>query len=193
MLESNRWCRERARRQVAIAPIAHHDGGNEHGRNDATHEEIVAAPSGPFTELPLRRNSNARILASMFGPATPIFRVASRRESLDYFVNVLGFKIDWQAEGPIASVSSDRCIIFLCEGDQGNPGAWTWIGVPDAAALCEEYRGKGAKIRNPPMNYRWAYEMQIEDLDGNVLRFGSIRSRISRRMVRGGTCTEICG
>ena len=24
-----------------------------------------------------------------------------------------------------------------------------------------------------PTNYHWAYEMQVEDLDGNVLRFGS--------------------
>ena len=108
----------------------------------------------------------------MFGPATPIFRVASLRESLDYYVNVLGFKIDWE-DVSIASVSRDRCIIFLCEGDQGNPGAWTWIGVPDAGALCEEFRTNGAKIRNPPTNYWWAYEMQIEDPDGNVLRFGS--------------------
>jgi len=109
----------------------------------------------------------------MFGPAAPIFRVASLRESLDYYVNALGFKIDWEVEGGIASVSRDRCCIFLCEGDQGNPGAWTWIGVPDAGALCEEFRGKGAMIRNPPTNYWWAYEMQVEDLDGNVLRLGS--------------------
>jgi predicted lactoylglutathione lyase len=32
---------------------------------------------------------------------------------------------------------------------------------------------KGAKIRHPPTNYQWVYEMQIEDLDGNVLRIGS--------------------
>jgi hypothetical protein len=31
----------------------------------------------------------------------------------------------------------------------------------------------GAKIRNPPNNFLWALEMQVEDLDGNVLRIGS--------------------
>ena len=56
---------------------------------------------------------------------------------------------------------------------QGNPGTWVWIGVGDAELLFDEYRRKGAKIRHPPTNYQWAYEMQIEDLDGNVLRFGS--------------------
>jgi hypothetical protein len=45
--------------------------------------------------------------------------------------------------------------------------------VGDAEALFEEYKSRGAKVRNPPGNFPWAYEMQIEDLDGNVLRMGS--------------------
>jgi len=36
-----------------------------------------------------------------------------------------------------------------------------------------EYQRTGAKIRNPPNNFPWALEMQVEDLDGNVLRMGS--------------------
>jgi catechol 2,3-dioxygenase-like lactoylglutathione lyase family enzyme len=107
------------------------------------------------------------------GSAAPIFRVADLRASIDYYVDVLGFEVDWEDPGSIASVSRDRCCIFLCEGDQGNPGAWTWIGVGDVEALFEEYRTKGAKVRNPPANFSWALEMQIEDLDGNVLRLGS--------------------
>ncbi len=63
--------------------------------------------------------------------------------------------------------------MFLSQGDQGNPGSWVWIGVSDAAALCEEISARGAKIRNPPTNYPWALEMQVEDPDGNVLRMGS--------------------
>ena len=108
----------------------------------------------------------------MFGPASPILRVADVRASVDYYVNILGFKVDWDAES-IVSVSRDRCCIFLCEGDQGNPGAWMWIGVPDAQALHDELVAKGARIRNPPTNFWWALEMQVEDLDGNVLRLGS--------------------
>jgi hypothetical protein len=99
--------------------------------------------------------------------------VSRTSASLDYYVKVLGFTIDWEYSRLIASVSRDRCCIFLSEGDQGNPGSWAWIGVGDTAALHEEYRGKGAKIRHPPTNYSWAYEMQVEDLDGNVLRLGS--------------------
>ena len=111
--------------------------------------------------------------ATAFEGVTPILRVRDLPASIDYYVKVLGFKVDWEHPGVIASVSRDRCGVFLCENDQGNPGTWIWIGVEDAEALFEEYRGKGARIRHPPTNYPWAYEMQVEDLDGNVLRLGS--------------------
>ena len=121
----------------------------------------------------MSERESTKAAATVLGGVTPIFRVQSLSASIDYYVKVLGFKIDWEHHGIIASVSRDRCAIFLCEGDQGNPGTWVWIGVGDAELLFDEYRRKGAKIRHPPTNYQWAYEMQIEDLDGNVLRFGS--------------------
>ena len=108
-----------------------------------------------------------------FEGGNPIFRVGSLAASLGYYVRVLGFKLDWENPGIMASVSRGRFGLFLCEGDQGNPGGWVWIGVSKAEALFEEYRAKGAKIRHPPTNYEWAYEMQVEDPDGNVLRLGS--------------------
>ena len=107
-----------------------------------------------------------------FEGIAPILRVQDVLASIGYYVNALGFTVDW--ESPIvASVSRDRAHLFLSEGDQGNPGSWVWIGVTDAAAVADEYRRTGAKIRHPPTNYRWAYEMQVEDIDGNVLRLGS--------------------
>ncbi|HEY3837212.1 MAG TPA: VOC family protein [Bryobacteraceae bacterium] len=106
------------------------------------------------------------------GGATPIFCVASVQASIEYYVKALGFKLNWNAGG-FVSVSRDRCSIMMCEQGQGHPGAWTWIGVSDTESLAAEFRERGAKIRHPPTNYPWAYEMQVEDPDGNVLRFGS--------------------
>jgi len=107
-----------------------------------------------------------------WGGATPIFRVRSLRASLDYYVTVLGFTLEWEAGG-IASVARDRCRIFLSEGDQSAAPVWVWIGVADAGALAETLRRQGAIIRHPPTNYPWAYEMQVAEPDGNVLRLGS--------------------
>jgi catechol 2,3-dioxygenase-like lactoylglutathione lyase family enzyme len=107
-----------------------------------------------------------------FEGANPILRVKDLSASTEYYVAKLGFKIAWQT--PIfASVSRGKCHLFLSEGDQGNPGSWVWIGVEDADHLFKEYTANGVKVRNPPTNYSWAYEMQVEDLDGNVLRLGS--------------------
>lgn len=108
-----------------------------------------------------------------FENVSPILRVGNLSASLDYYTKVLGFKTDWRFADFIAAVSRGRCCIFLCQGDQGNPGSWVWIGVGDAEALHQELKARGAKVRHPPTNYKWALEMQIEDLDGNVLRMGS--------------------
>jgi catechol 2,3-dioxygenase-like lactoylglutathione lyase family enzyme len=105
-------------------------------------------------------------------PARPILCVRSLDASVAYYVDVLGFAKDW-GDRWFASVSRGRCALFLSEGDQGNPGSWAWIGVGDAAALHEELLARGAKVRQPPTNHPWALEIQVEDLDGNVLRFGS--------------------
>ena len=63
--------------------------------------------------------------------------------------------------------------IYLCQGGQGQPGTWVWVGVEDVGALFREYKASGATIRRPPTNHCWAYEMIVEDPDGHVLRFGS--------------------
>ena len=108
-----------------------------------------------------------------FEGVTPILPVRSLQPSIDHYVKVLGFKVDWHAPGIIAAVSRDCAAIMLCEGNQGHPGTWVWIGVEDCAMLFAEYTANGAAIRVAPTHYPWAYEMQIEDPDGNVLRFGS--------------------
>lgn len=107
-----------------------------------------------------------------FGGVTPILRVQDLAAGIDHYVRVLGFKLAWRAPF-FASVLRGKCSLFLCERDQGHGGGWVWIGVEDTDALLEEYRGSGAKIRHLPTNYPWAYEMQVEDIDGNVLRIGS--------------------
>ena len=102
----------------------------------------------------------------------PILNVASVTASLKFYTEVLGFKVDW-ADGPMASVSREGHAIMLCQEGQGQGGTWIWIGVDDIEPLFEAFAAKGANIRQEPTNHPWAYEMQIEDPDGHVLRFGS--------------------
>jgi predicted enzyme related to lactoylglutathione lyase len=93
--------------------------------------------------------------------------------SVRYYVDVLGFRnAEWANEW-FTNVSRDAAGIYLCQGAQGHPGTWVWIGVEDVAALYLEYQASGARIYQPPTNFPWAYEMKVKDLNGHVLRFGS--------------------
>ena len=105
----------------------------------------------------------------------PILRVTSLPASLRYYVQVLGFQVDWgDGDGSdMASVSRNGHAIMLCQGAQGQPGTWIWIGVEDIDPLYAEYQAHGARFLQAPVDRLWAYEMQLVDPDGHVLRFGS--------------------
>jgi uncharacterized glyoxalase superfamily protein PhnB len=108
-----------------------------------------------------------------FECADPILRVEDMSAAVRYYVDVLGFvQAEW-GDDDFTCVTRDGAGIYLCQGGQGRGGAWVWVGVADAEALCRELRASGATIRHEPANYPWALEMWVEDLDGNVLRMGS--------------------
>ena len=93
--------------------------------------------------------------------------------SVHYYVNVLGFaNADWGSED-FTSVARDEAAIYLSCGGQGEGRTWVWIGVEDVEALYQEYKTSGAMIQSAPENYPWAFEMEVQDPDGHVLRFGS--------------------
>ena len=107
------------------------------------------------------------------GGATPILRVGSLAASLAFYQTGLGFALRWR-DGDFACVGRGDATLMLCEGCQGQPGTWVYVGAGDADLLAEELRGRGVALRHPPTNYPWgARELQVADPDGHVLRFGS--------------------
>jgi predicted lactoylglutathione lyase len=116
----------------------------------------------------------------MIENVTPILRVENLVASRRYYINTLGFSLDWETDGMI-SVSRDHKSIMLCERGQGQPGTWLWIGVEDADVLYTEFSARGARIRSAPENFDWAYEFAVEDPDGHVLRIGSKPKRRMRQ------------
>ena len=108
-----------------------------------------------------------------FENSQPILRVEYMAASLHFYVDLLGFHNAAWGTDDFTSVNRDRAGLYLCRGGQGRGGAWAWIGVEDVTKLHEEYLARGVAILLPPTTYPWALEMQVEDPDGNVLRFGS--------------------
>jgi catechol 2,3-dioxygenase-like lactoylglutathione lyase family enzyme len=109
----------------------------------------------------------------MLGGVTPILRVASLDTSVAYYVERLGFHLEWRTD-PLASVGRGGASLMLSEGDQGHAGTWMWIAASDVDALWTELQSRGAHLRHPPTNYPWgSRECQVTDPDGHVLRFGA--------------------
>ena len=108
-----------------------------------------------------------------FTHATPILRVSDFDASVAYYVDVLGFGLDWR-DGRFGCVRRGDAALMLSEGSQGCAATWVYLSVSDADALHDELRGRGARIRVPPTNYPWgARELHVLDPDGHVLRLGS--------------------
>ncbi len=104
----------------------------------------------------------------------PILPVRDLSRSMEFYVETLGFKIDWggEAGSHICSVSRDGHSIMLCQRDTIAEPAWVWIGCEDDT-LFSLWQSHGVKVRQEPRNCPWAYEMKFEDLDGNVLWLGT--------------------
>ncbi len=83
-------------------------------------------PDPPVTKKPA---------SVIFEGTKPILAVRDLAASIAYYTGALGFEVDWEQPGILASVSRGRCNLFLSEGDQGHPGTWLWIGVSDVDAL----------------------------------------------------------
>jgi len=102
----------------------------------------------------------------------PILRVAALDTSIAFYTENLGFTVDWRTQF-LASISRDGCALMLCEGAQGNPATWVWVGVTDVDPIFAQCKAKGVTVLLKPSNYFWAREMRIEDPDSHVLRIGS--------------------
>tara|TARA_R110002072_G_scaffold22212_4_gene77785 strand:- start:3635 stop:4036 length:402 start_codon:yes stop_codon:yes gene_type:complete len=122
-----------------------------------------------------------------FTSSTPIFCVKDLALSLVHYRDVLGFRIPWQwseaqafdenAAPTFASVGRGEIEIFLCQQEQGQPGAWLFLrlaSLGDLAAIQAEFEASGAKILEPPTDRPWGMrEMHVADPDGNTLRIGA--------------------
>jgi len=105
----------------------------------------------------------------------PILPVKDIKASLDYYVKVLGFEpADWVTEdAAFALVLREGFGIYLARDSGSCSKSHVWIGTEDIEPIYEECKANGANIKKMPTNYSWAYEMQLEDPDGHVLRIGS--------------------
>ncbi|MEM9341089.1 MAG: glyoxalase superfamily protein [Bacteroidota bacterium] len=111
--------------------------------------------------------------------ATTILRTFDETKTREFYVDYLGFKVDWEhrfEEGmPLyVQVSKDECVLHLSEhhGD-GTPGTIIRIECDDVTGYHKELTSKNYRSLNPGINHpSWAkQELCLADPFGNKLVF----------------------
>ncbi|NQZ31333.1 MAG: VOC family protein [Oceanospirillaceae bacterium] len=114
-----------------------------------------------------------------FGKVTPILRVFDEAKTLEFYINFLGFSVDWEhrfeKDLPLyMQVSKDDCVLHLSEhhGDCC-PGAAMRIEVEEIDAFQKELQEKQYQNFQPVIqDMSWgSRDMSITDPFGNKLVF----------------------
>ena len=97
-----------------------------------------------------------------------------------YYVNILGFTLDWGGDqGGIAGISRGNCRLFITNRSfresHGNVApVLFWLNLDSKEAvdgLFAEWSTSQAKIISPPEDKPWKLrEFTAADLDGNLIR-----------------------
>jgi uncharacterized glyoxalase superfamily protein PhnB len=114
-----------------------------------------------------------------FGKTTPILRSFDEAKTIDFYVEFLGFNVDWkhrfEEEGLLyMQISKDGCVLHLSEhhGDCC-PGSAMRIEVAEIEKYQKELVGKKYKNSRPELeDTPWgSRDMSIKDPFGNKLVF----------------------
>lgn len=114
-----------------------------------------------------------------FGRTTPILRIFDEAKAREFYVDFLGFRIDWEHRfepgTPLyMQVSKDECLLHLSEhyGDS-TPGAAVRIETSDIDAFHRELIDKRYKYARPGIQDQpWgSREVSVKDPFGNRLTF----------------------
>lgn len=115
-----------------------------------------------------------------FPAPVPEIPAADVDKAAAYYVNALGFSLDWgSAQGGIAGVSRENCRLFITGGlfrkSYGNIGpVLFWLNLDSKAEVDElfaEWKAAQANIVSEPEDKPWKLrEFTAADLDGNLIR-----------------------
>ena len=113
--------------------------------------------------------------------SVPILRIFDEAKAREFYVDFLGFHIDWEhrfdAEAPLyMQVSRDGCVLHLSEhyGD-ASPGGAIRIDTADLEAFHAELTAKQYKYARPGINKQpWGREVGVKDPFGNRLVFAEV-------------------
>lgn len=108
----------------------------------------------------------------------PTFRILDYKKTIDFYVQGLGFKIDWEHRfGPnepvYMQISRDGLTLHLSENKRFQTGVIVFVDCKKLNELYSDLNSRENKIELiKPEKTNWqTIQMEIEDPFGNLLRF----------------------
>jgi catechol 2,3-dioxygenase-like lactoylglutathione lyase family enzyme len=107
-----------------------------------------------------------------------VFTVADVAASLRFYIERLGFKVDFQMDDPpsYAIIERDTVSLHLMPATQEARGlgrSSIYVFVAGVDALHEELKGRLCPIESAPADYSYGMrEMSVHDPDGNRITLG---------------------
>lgn len=115
-----------------------------------------------------------------FPAGVPEIPAANVDKAVTYYVNVLGFTLDWgNDEGGVAGISRGECRLFVTNhafrelhGNAAPIVIWLNLtGKAEVDVLFAEWQAAGATIVSGPEDKPWNLrEFTASDVDGNLIR-----------------------
>jgi catechol 2,3-dioxygenase-like lactoylglutathione lyase family enzyme len=128
-------------------------------------------------------------MSIQFGKAVPVFRIFSLEKAREFYLDFLGFKVDWEArfdaDAPVyMQVSRGGLALHLSEhhGD-GTPGSIAYVYLTGVEELHRELHDKNYRHNQPGLEQQdWGMlELQVVDPFNNRIVFGEYREHLKRR------------
>jgi len=122
-----------------------------------------------------------------FERAVPIFRIFSLEKAREFYLDFLGFKLDWEASfGPnfplYMQVSRDGLAVRLSEhhGD-ATPGSHAYVTMTGVKGLHRELNEKNYRHNKPGLQQQdWGTtELTVIDPFGNRITFGEPTAKVA--------------
>jgi uncharacterized glyoxalase superfamily protein PhnB len=119
-------------------------------------------------------------MATLLQRCVPFLQVSDARRSSQFYCDVLGFEEEWSYQPEptlptVVAVGRDGIRLFLTEHPESAVGMLIYCYVDDVDQLYRHIVAQQVEPEWPPEDTSWnTREMQLRDLDGNKLRFGTV-------------------
>jgi catechol 2,3-dioxygenase-like lactoylglutathione lyase family enzyme len=107
-----------------------------------------------------------------FNGVIPELSVSDVIKTLDYYRDVLGYKIAGQHEDVFGSVLKGKANFYFSKSDESIISNRCYVWTDEVDELCQAFKANGATILEEPEDKPWGYrQFTLQDLNGHLFYY----------------------